>query len=105
MDSSTASVVTTSSLTETARKMPRIDWKPSWKERYLVDFDRNSHEMICMVCHLRMHCIRSDTVTKHFNRVHRDIKSYSLTERRKVQLAYMKHHNEIEKSRKKLRQY
>ena len=85
--------------------MPRIDWKPSWKERYLVDFDRNSQEMICMVCHLRMHCILSDTVPKNLNGVHRDIKPYSLTERCRVQLAYMKHHNEIEKSRKKLRQY
>ena len=52
-----------------------------------------------------MHCIRSDTVTTHFNRVHRDINSYSLTERHKVQLAYIKHHNEIERSRKKFRQY
>ena len=41
-----------------ASKSPRIDWKPSWKDRYLVDFNRESQEMICMVCHLRMRCVR-----------------------------------------------
>ena len=52
-----------------------------------------------------MQCVCSDTVTKHFNRVHKDIKSYSLTEKCKVELGYMKHHNEIEKSSQKLRQF
>ena len=98
-------VSTSSSSAEPARKTARVDWKPTWKERYLVDFDRSSQEMICMVCHIRMRCVRSDTITKHFNRMHKDIKSYSLTEKRKVQLSYMRHRNDIEKSRQKLRHY
>ena len=84
---------------EPARKFPRVDWKPAWKEKYLVDFDRDLQEMICMVCHIRMRCVRSDRVTKHFTRVHQNLRSYSLTEKREVQLAYTKHHNEIKRSR------
>ena len=48
-----------------------MDWKPSWKDKYLVDFNRSSRKMICMVCHLRMVCVRSNTVSKHFKRVHK----------------------------------
>ena len=90
-----------------ASKSPRIDWKPSWKDRYLIDFDRESQEMICMVCHLRMRCVRSDTVGKHFSRVHKDLRLYSLTERRKVQLSYMKYCSaeSVQNSRRNLKKY
>ena len=58
-----------------------------------------------MVCHLRMRCVRSDTVCKHFTRVHKDVKLYSLTEKRKVQLGYMKYQTALQKSRHTLRKY
>ena len=64
-----------------ASKSPRVDWKPSWKDRYLVDFDHELQAMICMVCHLRMRCVRSDTVSKHFSTVHKDLRLYYLMER------------------------
>ena len=88
-----------------ASKSPRIDWKPSWKDRYLVDFNRESQEMICMVCHLRMRCVRSDTVNKHFSRVHKDLRLYSLAERRKIQLSYMKYCSAVQSSRRNLKKY
>ena len=72
---------------------------------YLVDFDRESQEMICMVCHLRMRCVRSDTVGKHFTRVHKDLRLYYLTERRKVQLSYMKYCSAVQNSRRNLKKY
>ena len=56
-------------------KSAQIDWKPSWKDKYLVDFNRESQEMICIVCHLRMRCVPNDTVNKHFSRVHKDLKN------------------------------
>ena len=86
-------------------KSLRLDWKPVWKDKYLVDFDRESNEMICMVCHLRMRCVRSDTVSKHFSRVHKDLRLYSLTERRKVQLAFSKHCAAVKSSRSNLKQF
>ena len=72
---------------------------------YLVDFDRETQEMICMVCHLRMLCVRSDTVGKHFSRVHRDLRLYYLTKRRKVQLSYMKYCSAVQNSRRNLKKY
>ena len=71
---------------------------------YLVDFDRESQEIICMVCHLRMRCVR-DTVGKHFSRVDKVIRLYYLTERRKVQLSYMKYCSAVQNSRRNLKKY
>ena len=85
-----------------ASKSPRIDRKPSWKDRYLVDFERESQEIICMVCD---RCVRSDTVGKHFSRVHKDLRLHSLTERRKVQLSYMKYCSAVQNSLRNLKKY
>ena len=52
-----------------------------------------------------MRCVRSDTVGKHFSRVHKDLRLYSLTERRKVQLSYMKYCSAVQNSRRNLKKY
>ena len=106
-DGSASEVCTGSSsdLGPSSSKSLRLDWKPVWKDKYLVDFDRESNEMICMVCHIRMRCVHSDTVSKHFSRVHKDLRLYSLTERRKVQLAFLKHCAAVKSSRSNLKQF
>ena len=40
----------------------RVDWKSSWREKNLVDFDRKSSMMVCIVCHLKMRCIRRKNI-------------------------------------------
>ena len=46
-----------------------------------------------------------DTVGKHFSTVHKDLRLYSLTERRKVQLRYMKYCSAVQNSRRNLKKY
>ena len=98
------SIMDSDSTSHEAKRI-RMDWKPSWKDKYLVDFDPSSRKMICMVCHLRMVCVRSDTVSKHFKRAHKDMKMYSATEKTTIQLKYSREKSNTKKGCQTLKRW
>ena len=89
----------------TGSKRIRMDWKPAWRDKYLIDFDPSTGKMICMVCHLRMVCVHSDTVNKHFKRSHKDFKFYSSAEKKIIQLKYSREKSITKKGGQTLRRY
>ncbi|XP_073461506.1 uncharacterized protein [Aquarana catesbeiana] len=52
-------------------------FQDQWRQKYLVDYDWKAEEVVCLVCGLRMRCLRSCTFERHAQRRHPESILYS----------------------------